>query len=60
METAMNEFKKSVLWPVDCFMFTGGDFASSMATDQPTIIQLEKPTANGIENFNLSYKHAVK
>jgi hypothetical protein len=56
----MNGFRNSVLWPADRFVFTDGDFASSMVTDRPETFQLEKTTATGTEHLSLSSALAAK
>jgi hypothetical protein len=60
METAMNGFRNSGLWPVDHFVFTDDNFAPSMVTDRPGTVQLERQTAVRTEYFSLSYAHAAK
>jgi hypothetical protein len=42
METAMNGFKNSGMWPVDLYLFMDDDFAPYMVTDRPETIQLQK------------------
>jgi hypothetical protein len=49
METAMNGFRNSGLWPVDRRVFTDDDFTPYMVTDRPGTIQLEKQTAVGTD-----------
>jgi hypothetical protein len=58
-ETTMNGLRNSRLWPADRFVFTD-DFAPSIVTDRPQTIQLEKATADGIENFCLTSAHGAK
>jgi hypothetical protein len=60
METAMNGFRNSELWPVDRFVFTDDNFSPSMVTDRLGTIKLERQTAVGTEYFSLSYVHAAK
>jgi hypothetical protein len=60
METAVNGFRNSGLWPVDRCVFTGDDVAPSMVIDRPEIIQLERPTTEWIDYFILSPAHAAK
>jgi hypothetical protein len=50
VETAMNRFRNTGLWPVDRFVFTDGDFATSTVTDRPETIKQVKITAHMTEH----------
>jgi hypothetical protein len=39
-------------------VFTDDEFAPSMVTDRPETVQLEKPSADGIEKFSPSSPNA--
>jgi hypothetical protein len=54
METAMNGYRDS-----GRYVFTDDDFTPSIATNRPETIKLERPNAEGIENFRLSSSHVA-
>jgi hypothetical protein len=59
METTMDGFRNSGLWPVDRYVFTDDDFAPSTVTDRPETIELQKIAAAGIEHFGLGSAYAT-
>jgi hypothetical protein len=60
MQTAMNMFRNGGLWYADRCVFADVDFAPSIITDLPGTIQLEKPSADEIENFSMTFVHKDK